>query len=402
MKYPLIIAIALLYRPLFFILTYFLGFQISEESKGFAIASIILDFVIVVMFIKYISQSKIRKHTLFGFFVVLFMLSLAIFSYLRLQLNPYTLTYFIKYFSSFSIPFFLLGIMIDFTNKEFLFSVKKYLTIFSTCIILSFFYITMTMVSDVQQLTAVNSLNYQSIGYYLTFSGLIVFLYSFEKKNPYRILKLFTYFLAFLLVVFTGARGPLVAFFLGTAAIAFFKSRKVFILILVLSLAFILLLNPIIDFLYENFPSFSSGVIRGLSFLYLGRNRDYPLSAQTASRGPFYEKALSVFSENPYFGSGVGGFSFHSDSMIYPHNIFLELLAEYGVFGFLLFFLGLAYYSFILKRTVNTDYGIVMLIFIYSFTQLLFSSSFFYSIELWFCFGASIKYLDQNLKRRLS
>jgi len=400
MKYPLIYAIALLFRPLFFITTYFLGFQISEESMGFTIASIVLDLAIVVMFIKYISRSKIGKHTVFGLFFVLFMLSLAIFSYLRLQLNPYTLTYFIKYFTSLSIPFFLLGVMIDFSNKRFLFSVEKYLTIFSTIIIISFFYITITTVSDVKQLTAINSLNYQSIGYYLTFSGLIVFLYSFEKKNPYRILKLFTYILAFLLVVFTGARGPLVAFFLGTAAIAFFKSRKVFILILVVSFAFILLLNPIIDFLYKNFPSFSSGVIRGLSFLYLGRNRDYPLSAQIATRKPFYENALFVFGLFPYFGSGVGGFSYYSGVGIYPHNLFLELLSDYGLFGFLSFLIGVIYILTNILLLNKYVHGLIVIAFVYSLTQLLFSGSFLCTSELWFSFGAVLSFFDFSLKTK--
>ncbi len=395
MKYPLIFAIALLFRPLFFITTYFLGFQISEESIGFTIASIVLDLAIVVMFIKYISRSKIGKHTFFGLFFVVLMLVLAILSYLRLQLHAFTLNYFIKYFLSLSIPFFALGIMIDLSNKSFSFLFEEYLTILSIFIIFSFLYITLTSITEVQQLTGVNTLNYQSIGYYLTFSGLIVFLFSFDRQKPFLFVKLLAYILSFFLVIFTGARGPLIAFFLGTVAIAFFKSRRVFISILIIAIVFILLLNPIIDVLYNYFPSFSHGVIRGLSFLYFGRNQEYPLSGQIATREHLYRKALDLLGDYPVFGTGIGGFSYHSGIMSYPHNIVLEILAEYGVFGLTMFFILFSYLYSKVRKHIKKSIGLLLVIFVFSITQLLFSGSFLCSTELWFCAGALFSYLDK-------
>lgn len=55
------------------------------------------------------------------------------------------------------------------------------------------------------------------------------------------------------------------------------------------------------------------------------------------SRVIFVPQALSVWSANPFFGSGTGGFPIaagYGDSLgFYPHNIFLELLAEQGLVG---------------------------------------------------------------------
>jgi O-antigen ligase len=53
--------------------------------------------------------------------------------------------------------------------------------------------------------------------------------------------------------------------------------------------------------------------------------------------------ALNLFFQHPFLGIGIGGFSMHAvhlegiDSFLYPHNILLELLAELGLVGFLLF-----------------------------------------------------------------
>ena len=211
------------------------------------------------------------------------------------------------------------------------------------------------MRSNVSLLTNVNSLNYQSIGYYLALSGLIVFLSCFDKRKHFLFLKMCIYFVSFLLIVITGSRGPLVAFFLGTSAIAFFRSKKIFVLLLVFLIAFLIFLGPIIDLLFRYFPNFSTGVIRGLSFFYFGRDRNFPISDQMSSRYPYYEKALSLFFEKPFFGSGVGGFSYFSEVGIYPHNIFLELLTEYGVIGISLFILiSLLFIIFLIINFKNT------------------------------------------------
>ena len=56
-----------------------------------------------------------------------------------------------------------------------------------------------------------------------------------------------------------------------------------------------------------------------------------------------FTKAIELFTlnaKNVFFGAGMNFFPVHTKSFsasMYPHNIILELLAEYGAFGFLLF-----------------------------------------------------------------
>ncbi len=65
--------------------------------------------------------------------------------------------------------------------------------------------------------------------------------------------------------------------------------------------------------------------------------------ANDISRSLLYHMGWQVWSERPLLGTGWGGFpitaGFGEDSGLYPHNLLLELLAETGVPGFLLFLL---------------------------------------------------------------
>lgn len=59
------------------------------------------------------------------------------------------------------------------------------------------------------------------------------------------------------------------------------------------------------------------------------------------SRSILRTKAIWIWSQNPLFGAGNGGYpvlaGFGDQGGFYPHNLFLELLSEYGLVGFLLF-----------------------------------------------------------------
>jgi len=57
---------------------------------------------------------------------------------------------------------------------------------------------------------------------------------------------------------------------------------------------------------------------------------------QIQSRLYLIEKSFEIIKENPLLGKGIGGFqNYNNDPNLlllkYPHNIFLELLCEYGV-----------------------------------------------------------------------
>lgn len=58
-------------------------------------------------------------------------------------------------------------------------------------------------------------------------------------------------------------------------------------------------------------------------------------------RGPLYTAALELFKSNPIFGCGIKTFSALNADNLDVHNVYLQLLAENGIIGFLIFVPGL-------------------------------------------------------------
>jgi O-antigen ligase len=52
-------------------------------------------------------------------------------------------------------------------------------------------------------------------------------------------------------------------------------------------------------------------------------------------RVELYSQSLSLFGENPVFGNGIGSIFHYLHS--YSHNLFMDILAESGIFGLVLF-----------------------------------------------------------------
>jgi len=73
-----------------------------------------------------------------------------------------------------------------------------------------------------------------------------------------------------------------------------------------------------------------------------------------AERLRLWEEAVSLFKQNPFWGSGPG-IVYHDRLIkgaryIHPHNVFLEILAEFGIAGFSVFIL---FWAFITKRVLS-------------------------------------------------
>jgi len=389
-----------MFRPLFFALTTLVGIRITEDSNLFAISFIILDAIIFLYLLNYVITSKLRKYTLFGFFIAIFFIGLILLSYFRLGFKGSALSYYLKYYLSLSLPYFFLGIMNNYSLPGFQIRLLKYASIMSIFVVLSFSLFTVSYSGQIQRLTNINSLNYQNIGYYLTYSAIIIFLYSFYAKKAVRLLYLLLFIIAALLVVFTGARGPLVTLFIGTLTTVFFYSKKAFFFLLISFTLIMFTLTPFMEFLFETFTSFSSGITRSLSFLYLNENTLYSLPDTLGTREPLYRNAITLFGEYPFFGVGTGGFSLLTRSNTYPHNVFLEILSEYGVLGILTVFFVTIYFLRKIQKRFQNEYVIIIIMYVYSITQLLFSSSFLVTFELWFAIGSTFSFIDRvDVKR---
>ena len=108
------------------------------------------------------------------------------------------------------------------------------------------------------------------------------------------------------------------------------------------------------------------------------------LTEGDVGRTALFLQALSIFSDHPLFGVGVGGFHAITDT-VYPHNFFLELLCEMGIVGTLLAVV------FIAVPLINKKQGILhltssdqfyFLIVLGIFVRVMVSSDFTESIEL--------------------
>jgi hypothetical protein len=78
------------------------------------------------------------------------------------------------------------------------------------------------------------------------------------------------------------------------------------------------------------------------------------LGGSASIRLEMYSESISIWMSNPVFGGGVGSWPLltgRGDYKMYPHNMILEVLSEYGFVGFLLFVCPFAYsFNLVLQK----------------------------------------------------
>ena len=116
---------------------------------------------------------------------------------------------------------------------------------------------------------------------------------------------------------------------------------------------------------------------------------------------------MDIFVHNFFVGIGFGSFKFGGDifhTLIYPHNVFSEVLAELGILGFVLFMI-IIVYPFIsfwkIKRNYDSDLVLLIIgIFIASFINANLSGHIGANYYLWFSLGVmySMKKINSENK----
>jgi len=125
----------------------------------------------------------------------------------------------------------------------------------------------------------------------------------------------------------TGCRGPLISAIIGLFCyyLLIFKKRLKITIAIGMILLFVMIIwisnSDIIYSILEHIPN-----IGGYSLTHVIEG------PSTVQRLELYSSAILLFLQKPLLGVGTGGFPGG-----YPHNIFLEIAAENGVFGLLLF-----------------------------------------------------------------
>jgi len=129
------------------------------------------------------------------------------------------------------------------------------------------------------------------------------------------------------------------------------------------------------------------------------------ISNQTSikERIQYYCDAVKNFKENPLIGKGVGMFSYeHGGKGSYPHNILLEIAAEYGLIGIIIFWPFFIYLFYIalklIKKMQLKDYSLIIpLWFLIIFLDAMVSGSIANNRNIWL-FGAIILILQKSKK----
>lgn len=161
-----------------------------------------------------------------------------------------------------------------------------------------------------------------------------------------------------------------------------------------------------------------SGVIMGLGLILAVQYIDFEvlferlLAKKTEKsvddRFIAYTDSFNIFLEHPF---GIGPDSFkHFSVLPYPHNLFLEFLAQYGVFGLVLslyFIVLIIFMCFIVKKIgkKSITHIVMLALFFYYFTEAMFSFTLWMQRGMFISMGLFVAYnyrfrLDKNQNKK--
>jgi len=169
-------------------------------------------------------------------------------------------------------------------------------------------------------------------GWLMSIMGLISVFIFLKKRTP-----LYLYLIPVFLtaIIWTGSKGPLVAF-LSAIAFYLFLEKRLGVLLLtgVLSCSAFFLAAEF-GYLPERLLVVQRVISNDLS------NSDF---GSIGSRQAMFAQSLNIFQLNPLLGIGISNWSSHlsdtyleSHGFVYPHSVLSEVLSEYGIIGVVLF-----------------------------------------------------------------
>lgn len=190
-----------------------------------------------------------------------------------------------------------------------------------------------------QQVYALGT-RYLGLGRVIGLGSIVLFIYAISatRSKMRRLLFLVLFFghVATLLVI--GGRGPLLATVAGLLVPVYFGTDWDMMRAKVSVQRYV---KPIIASLFVSIVGvilfLPSGALTTILRLQVLFSND--VGASAGMRIQMYEQALEIWSVHPFGGAGIGGWPVLAgwgDQKMYPHNLFLEILSEYGIIGFIL------------------------------------------------------------------
>lgn len=359
------------------------------------LAHFLIPMFFIVLFI--LSKNKMSNFRSFAFFVLIFIASIP---YSLLRYSNYLYNFFgLMYLLFFvSLPWLIVGLNINNVDKLIIEFKNQSKWIFLTNVILLVF-----SLKSGRDMTGNMEISYSILP--LTIFSLYLFL------NEYNIKYLILFVFSGGIIVFYGSRGPLlcIAIFLLSYILLNLKNHKFILICLVSGVMFFAfnfdtILRTTTQVLYEhNIESRT---------LFKLLNGDF---TDGTGRETIYSVVFDEIKNEPLLGVGLGGdriiinkqiYNFNKDmSSSYPHNLFLEILLQYGmIIGtfFSIFIILIIIMAFI--KGNKQEKNLILILFSTEFIRLMISSSYMVSVLFFLMLGFCINIIKtkQLAKRYLT
>ena len=358
------------------------------------ILSSVADMVVPLMFCSLIFMSAFFIKKVIHVTDILFYVTWAVIWMVHYICFPQNTTYMQECFSIFFctvLPLYFVGVSMVNIKK-----ILPYLEYLSYFTIVCYFIFKNIAVTD-EQIIATGG---DMVGAYALLPHLL--LITWRALNRKQICRILIPIASFFILVMLGNRGSLLSY-IFFIFVYFVLIKKIYKRLPVVILSIGLLLG--IATLSDKILLFITIIITnmGYSTRILDKIQDNEL-LDSSGRDLIAERILSAIEEQPFVGHGIT-----ADRLIcgtYSHNIFLEILVSFGcVIGSLLIFM-LIYVM--VRAYLETDDTVMraflLILFFSGFLQLIFSSSYLYSPNLFLLIGFSVllafryKKYDRNWK----
>lgn len=353
----------------YFILIYFNMLETSSAFRVQLLSKILVGFAFACALPVVLKKNAIKLIGIYILFISIFMAHYMLFTENRLYMHRLIFPLFFM-----SLPAFIYSFSIHDLNILKQYMTKASYIIFTLGLILACLVISGNASIDIYSM---------SLSYYMLLPAIMFiddFLDNFSLKS------LLLTIISLLIILTIGSRGAIlcsVVFFTlkFVKTNAKFSFKKIFGHLSILFILFFtfILFNEILETIYDFLLTFD---IRSRSVSLFLNN-----ATHLSGRGSIYKEILKNIFDNPLLGLGIAG-----DRAIlegtYVHNIFIELMADFGIIA------GLAtitLLSFLIIRAFFTKnmikYNLVIIWFSLGFVHLMVSASYLTDLNFWIFLG---------------
>lgn len=226
--------------------------------------------------------------------------------------------------------------------------------------------------------------NANDVGSKLSIS-LVFLLYFIFIEKKYKLYYLISIPILYLFILFSGSKKAFVFSILSLFLLILLglknKKKLVYYIPLMIIIVFV------IFYLVREIPLFYNIIGYRLEALILFLNGNSKMDGSTLERFEMMKLGIDMFDEKLFFGYGLEGFALNSHYGTYSHNNYIEMLVNFGIIGFLSYYMVYIYLLiedlkyYLLKRKMIIPFFInIVIIFILEIASISYKDRFFYLV----------------------